>query len=261
MKITLTASTKQIIDGINSFNPQYHDAYFTVINFSFDYLRNHRQSLENLSRELIRVLTSWGAGKRGAPSVAKLDDVVTFLTDPAIVTKLSYLAEVMPSMQDGKRHLDQRKGHLVTSFDKVIVDLLNEISMNVLVGNTNVTYPMKAVLLLTGLMPAFDSQVKSGLSRGGVKGVNATQFLLPPDAKCVEGAKITRLPFYLGDLWEREQDRLNKAIKASNYPQLVHHRGRVFDVLFFMQARTESPIYIKADYETDKSARDWYQLE
>jgi hypothetical protein len=47
----------------------------------------------------------------------------------------------------------------VAGLDAIHVSLLQAVSNSFLVDNTNVTYPMKAILLLTGFSPAFDSQV------------------------------------------------------------------------------------------------------
>jgi hypothetical protein len=46
----------------------------------------------------------------------------------------------------------------VGAFDSLLIGGLRMCSDTLLAGNANVTYPMKIVLLTTGLLPAFDSQ-------------------------------------------------------------------------------------------------------
>lgn len=123
---------------------------------------------------------------------------------------------------------------------------------------STVTYPMKALLLLTGLMPAFDGQVQKGSSHGNFAGMNRTRYLMPQDPNGPHGKKISRLPFLLGNCWMRHINILRSAIAASRYPQLMTEPGCVFDVLFLMQA-SSAPI---VSYQTSPGTipSDWYDL-
>jgi hypothetical protein len=116
---------------------------------------------------------------------------------------------------------------------------------------------MKALLLITGFMPAFDSQVRMGLQRGGFAGVNKTQYLLPDDADHADGKKISRLPFLLGQCWTACAQQLQEGISASNSPELREEPGRAFDVLLYMQADEASPILVTCD----PPSRQWYALK
>jgi hypothetical protein len=122
----------------------------------------------------------------------------------------------------------------VRAFDDCLIDTINFISKAVLVGNTNVTYPMKSLLLLTGLMPAFDSQVKGGLAVAGVSGVNKTRYLLPKKGSA-DAKKICALPFYISECTSRLSTVISAEISASRYSALAGEHGRIFDILLFVQ--------------------------
>ncbi|KAF7599982.1 hypothetical protein BGI27_05180 [Candidatus Dactylopiibacterium carminicum] len=133
--------------------------------------------------------------------------------------------------------------------------MLDQLSAGIFVGNTNVTYPMKTLMLLTGFMPAFDSQVRSGLDNAGFMGMNATQFLLPEDSAGANARKISRLPFYLGNCYTQYRELLKGAVARSPQPRLTRDPGRLFDVLFFMQGRKDSARLLSFEPESR-----WYAL-
>jgi hypothetical protein len=101
---------------------------------------------------------------------------------------------------------------------------------------------MKAILLMIGLMPAFDSQVRRGLQRAGFRGFCSTQYLLPEGMDGAGWWKISRLPFLLGECWNHDARQLKAAILASDYPALVDMPGRVFDILLFVQGRGRNAV-------------------
>ena len=145
----------------------------------------------------------------------------------------------------------------LVSFDSNLLSVLWALGDRVLVGNTNVTFPMKAVLLITGFMPALDStRVRMGLKRGAFSGMNRTQYLLPADPGHADGKKITRLPFLLGQCWTTCAQQLQEGLANSSFPGLIEEPGRVFDILLFMQGDEDSPILVTCD----PPDRDWYEL-
>jgi len=147
----------------------------------------------------------------------------------------------------------------VNEFDEILISTLNDLSNLFLIGNTNVTYPMKLLLLITGFMPALDSQVKGGLAIAGVKGINSTRFLLPNSVTDTNAKKICCLPFYINDCVGRYADLLNDAVSSSFYKQLLGEHGRIFDVLFFMQnSLVESKRIISS--EVTSSSKFWYDI-
>ncbi|MNH32672.1 hypothetical protein D3C79_931320 [compost metagenome] len=103
-------------------------------------------------------------------------------------------------------------------------------------NNTSVTYPMKGMLLITGLMPALDSQVRGGLTRAGKSGFTGQQ-LLPRSAQQAAGRRICELPFYLGHCWSLNREVFMEGILSSHHKDLRDKPARVFDILLFMQNR------------------------
>jgi hypothetical protein len=67
---------------------------------------------------------------------------------------------------------------------------------------------MKTILLITGLMPAFDSQVRRGLSRGGFAGMTSNQNRMTDTPSGATWEKISRLPFVLGQCWHAHKEKL-----------------------------------------------------
>jgi hypothetical protein len=116
---------------------------------------------------------------------------------------------------------------------------------------------MKTLLLITGLMPAFDNQVRKGLENAGFKGVKKTQYLLPENGSSnADVKKITRLPFILGNCWREYRSVLSKGIQQSRHPNLDREPGRLFDILFFTQENPE-----KKNLLFDSSGnRLWYDI-
>jgi hypothetical protein len=141
------------------------------------------------------------------------------------------------------------------AFDANLFAALHALADGLFAGNTNATYPMKAALLITGLMPAFDSQVRCGLQRAGFIGMNKTQFVLPGNANCADGKKIARLPFLLGECWHAYSPQINAGIATSRYTGLLDEPGRFFDVLLFMQGDTRNPVLVSYH-----GPRTWYEL-
>lgn len=166
--------------------------------------------------------------------------MATALNSPLLHSQLRNLEACRPflTIKAGKRCLAAGAPFAaVSDFDSCLIGTLSVLSKTLLVGNTNVTYPMKLMLLLTGLMPAFDRQVKGGLAAAGVAGVDKTRYLLAAlgssDAK-----KICALPFYIADCISRQAAVIAREVAASYYPALASEHGRIFDVLFFMQNDT-----------------------
>ena len=173
------------------------------------------------------VLRCWGAGKRGAPNVQDLEEFRNVLDRPEMHFELAALGRASLSVLtvvQRHRYLDGKPAapEELAAFDSNLLDVLRAVGERLFIANKNLnaTYPMKAVLLVTGFMPAFDSQVRIGLQNGGFRGMNKTQFELPTDADCADGKKVTRLPFLLGDCWAtciRSFDRELKIVSVQSF--------------------------------------------
>jgi hypothetical protein len=94
-------------------------------------------------------------------------------------------------------------------------------------------------------MPAFDSQVRSGLHRGGFAGMKKTQFLLPGNTETSDWRKMVRLPFLLAECWHAHLRHISDGISQSNHISLIDEPGRFFDILLFMQSRPASPVLVR----------------
>jgi hypothetical protein len=160
-------------------------------------------------------------------------------------------------MVDGKRSLKDGGPFVsVEDFDQCLIAALSILAEVIMIGSTNVTYPMKALLLTTGLTPAYDSQVKGGLRIAGVSGIDKTRYLLPR-ADCSDARKICALPFYIAHCVARSRHQLDAAIEDSRYPMLKGEYGRLFDVLLFLQRRRTPQTALVRFFAT--AGRRWYE--
>lgn len=263
MGFSVTSTSGAITAAVNAFNSSYHADYFTVRGLAKTYLATPPSAItaSPLAGALRSVLTNWGAGKRGAPSCQSVAAITHALSSATfhkdlvnLETSINYLA-----ISSGRRCLNHSSPFAtVAAFDDCLIDTLNSISTALLVSNTNVTYPMKSLLLLTGLMPAFDSQVKGGLAIAGVSGVNRTRYLLPTKGSA-DSKKICALPFYIAECISRFSSVISKEVSASSYPTLSCEHGRIFDVLLFVQ-RGLTPATAVVSFSPPLIGTHWYSI-
>lgn len=264
MRLRLTADVSQITEAINRFPARYSDDYFQVRPIGQKYVTESQPTetvaLE-LANEVTRVLRSWGAGKREAPRLRDTEGIfLGFLDDQfhAELAKLSSLTITDLSIDHKSRRLihSEPSAGEIQDFDRRLLSVLRGLSDLMFWNNTNVTYPMKALLLISGLMPALDNRVRTGLGKSGLKGIKGTQFLLPGGTSEAGAKKLTRLPFLLGQCWQDYSEQLQNGIRQSVFSALVREPGRVFDVLLFMQGEDERPPILVLDPER----KCWYDL-
>lgn len=261
MPLTVIAPHARIVKAINTFNADYHRDYLLVRTLSAPYLlAPTAANAALLATALSAVLYRWGAGKRGAPTVQPVPTLQTVLLDPAfhaLISGLSTVPITTLSVPGGHNRAVRGVATATTrlAFDTNLISAFSKISGRILIGNTNVTYPTKVLLLLTGLMPALDSQVRQGLFSAGFSGTKATQFLMPSGLGSVEAQKLTRLPFLLGECFAANAALLTGAAIASHYPWLATEPGRLFDILLFMQGSAAHPLLA-----ITPRVRNWYCL-
>lgn len=239
MVMTVAVAPGAIVSAINGFSANYHTDYFAVRCLARAYLAvpPSLATAMPLASALSEVLTRWGAGRRGAPTCMLDSAMGAALNNPILHSQLQNLEACIPFLTIAAARRCLAAGApfaTVTDFDKCLIDILRVLSNELLVANTNVTYPMKSLLLLTGLMPAFDSQVKGGLAAAGFSAVNKTRYLLPVHGS-TDAKKICAFPFYMADCISRQAGIINREAIGSLYPALVNEHGRIFDVLLFMQ--------------------------
>ncbi|WP_241082640.1 hypothetical protein [Achromobacter xylosoxidans] len=249
MPLTVVAPHAAIVTAINSFDPGYHHDYHLVKGLATPYLAAPTEANAALLADALgTVLVNWGAGSRKAPSVRALPALIATLLNPTFHDSLlGFKGGALAMLAVVNGHARSLGGLAAeahcTAFDTRLLSVLSDISALLLIGNTNVTYPMKVLLLLTGFMPALDSQVRRGLSSAGFAGASATQFLMPGDMGSLRARKLTRLPFYLGDCFAANRALLIGAAADSHYPWLVDEPGRLFDILLFMQGSGGAPLF------------------
>jgi hypothetical protein len=252
LKAEIAADAEAIAKAMDDFDAGYHQDFLRVKKVARSYLaRPVTATAGPLAGELRAALKKWGAGGRKAPQLKTRDEMAAALSAAQLYQPLQRLASTPLSSlttAGGRRAINGAPTlqQAVDDFDACLIGTLQDLGESLFADNTNVTYPMKAVLLITGLMPAFDSQVRAGLQRGGFTGLNRTQFLIPPDARSADARKITHLPFILGSCWRAHQDCIRTGLLKSRYgDQLVDEPGRVFDVLLFMQGEAERALIIR----------------
>lgn len=264
MPVRIAGEASDLTDALNGFSSAYHADFFEVRTIGRQYLAEATPSdkvVGELARSLRCALGSWGAGKREAPELRGREDFASALRQSELRAALGELGRIsLPALgiRRSRRLLHGRPAAPteLAAFDSTLFSALRRLADGLFIGNTNVTYPMKAVLLVTGLMPAFDNEVRRGLQRGGFLGMTKRQYLLPPDASHADGKKMSRLPFLLGECWTEVTEKLREGISNSAFAKLVDEPGRVFDVLLFMQGSQRRPVLITLD----PPSRGWYGL-
>ncbi|SNY58381.1 hypothetical protein SAMN06297280_3383 [Arsukibacterium tuosuense] len=263
MTLIVSGSARDLTEMINNFSSKYHDDFFYTNSLAKDYLSTTPSMTKAtaLAKALNTTLNNWGAGKRSAPTAQSIEVIARALLLPALHSNLIELAKSSFYLTIDNGHRALREGSpftSISSFDQCLMSTLGDLSSMFLIDNTNVTYPMKLLLLITGLMPALDSQVKGGLAISGVPGINKTRYLLPEDMN-VDAKKICCLPFYINDCASRHLELIASAISDSLYPSLSNEYGRIFDILFFMQKTLTSSNRV-IFFENQARGQKWYNI-
>jgi hypothetical protein len=132
----------------------------------------------------------------------------------------------------------------VAAFDRDLIGVLNDLAAGCLLYSTGVTYPMKALMLLTGIIPAFDSQVRGGLALGGFSGMKATRVPLPSVPTDTIARKILFLPFHLASAFA-SVPAVASCVSGTLLAPFSKDQGRILDVLLFMQNGVGSGAYVR----------------
>lgn len=239
--LRLVGSSLDITSAINDFRLSYHQDFANVQSIARRYLNAPSGSVNAalLAQALSTALRNWGACRRRSPILRPVPQIESALKDKRLHERLlrlnqQRLAAFSLNRQEHRVLDSDALLNDVGAFDKEILGILNTLADVLFINNTSVTYPMKALLLITGLIPALDSQVRGGLTRAGKAGFTGQQ-LLPTNAQQAAGRRICALPFYLGHCWRLHQEVFVKGILESNHKGLQDTPGRVFDILLFMQ--------------------------
>jgi hypothetical protein len=255
---------KLISGAINAFPRDYQVGYSKCRAIGRRYLAEAAPAddlVAELAASVQCTLREWRAGRRKAAELQSDAEFSNTLRDSGIHSRLAALARIsLPELgiAEKNRYLSGKPAAqaALAAFDSNLLTILRALGDRLFVGNTNVTFPMKAVLLITGFMPALDSRVRMGLQRSGLSGTNKTQYLLRDDPTHPDCKRITRLPFLLGQCWRNCTPQVQEGVANSDFPDLREDPGRVFDILLFMQAAKDNPILVISD----PPDRDWYKL-
>lgn len=245
----LVGKASEIRTAINQFKKSYHDDYYKVLENRLRYLNDNAIGSSTISRlavDLRQVLINWGADYRKAPKPSDVKVFESALNDKELRNDLLFFSN-QNSYQLSESSLIKIHGDV----DALLINVLNRLADKLFINNTNVTYPMKAFMLLTAYMPAYDSNVRKGLTRGGYSGFATTRFLLPKNTMCSNSKKITRMPYILGCCWNNFKDTFIEGVGRSNYPSLVKEPARVFDILLFMQSQEWRPLLLQYGYKNN----------
>jgi len=246
----LVGNSLDITLAIDDFRPSYHQDFANVQPIARRYLNAPSGSANAalLAQALSSALRNWGACRRRSPILRTLPQIESALKDRQLHERLLKLSlqslQAFSLNEQGHRLLDNNASLSdVGVFDKEILGILNTLADVLFSNNTSITYPMKALLLVTGLMPALDSQVRGGLTRAGRAGFTGQQ-LLPRNPQQAAGRRICELPFYLGHCWRLNREVFMEGIMGSHHPNLRETPGRVFDILLFMQNRSNRKLIL-----------------
>lgn len=241
--LRLVGSALDIKSAIDDFRLSYHQDFANVWPIARRYLKASSSSANAtlLTQALSTALRNWGACRRRSPILRPVPQIESALKDKRLHERLLRLSlqglATFNLNEQGHRLLESNAVfNDVGAFDKEILGILNMLADVLFLNNTSITYPMKALLLITGLMPALDSQVRGGLTRAGKAGFTGQQ-LLPRNAQQAAGRRICELPFYLGHCWSLNREVFLEGIWSSNHKYLRDAPGRFFDILLFMQNR------------------------
>nr|WP_141662009.1 hypothetical protein [Burkholderia ambifaria] len=237
-----------------NFDPLYARGYVAVQAASLSFLeatdeRMAQERAVTLAHELVRVLQEWKLGGRSStPKARSEDDIGRFLLDHEIrhsLAKLSSLRREPPRLVAGTRVVPGGR-YKPDELDMAALRMIVRLADGLFTCCARATYPMKALLLLTGYTVAFDSNVCLGAKHAGFAGM-ATGFKITSireSASCPASRKIVSMPYLVGSAWHAEREMFVRVFESirndATWAKLVtqlYHPARLFDILFFMQGK------------------------
>lgn len=234
--LKLDATEDQIIAAIDQFPQSYHADYHRARTAAKRYFSGVERPATSLANELTRALENWGAGRRKAPKLAPPAKIeATLRSARENLRLLASIPHSSLSITSERRSICHRAIPSPGDLDRVLFQCLAAFASGCFIRNTNVTYPMKAVLLLTGLLPALDSKVRRGLRNAGLPGFTRTSIPLPTCPFQRDYMRIGMLPFIVGALWRLHGSKLARCTQLAGRPELSCEPGRLVDILLFTQ--------------------------
>lgn len=231
-KLVLNAGPDAVAAEIDRFSDEYHEGFLKVrgksIQYIFGEMADHE--INDFSEEITAVLKEWGACRRGAPCTVDCDEMTGALCSTELRQMLRQYVD------NGWVIYVQGSDDEILKNNAQMLSLLTRFQNEFLIANTNITYPTKLLLLLTGLSVGIDSQVREGLAKCGVEGFKSTRYLLPTNVLDKGAAKLFSLHVLLAKCWYDNAVVLQEGVRRSKHRYLLSYLNapaRVMDILLF----------------------------
>ena len=204
---------------------QYND-FFCVRQLSKDWLYDDKNTyIDELALRFRFVLRLWCRPRDG--TIKNQADIAKALADHHVKKYLVFFE---------KHKIDNIKAsHLNDDFNHQLMSAMNGVSSSLFdISKEKVSLAMlsKAVLLLTGFMPAIDSEGTKGLKEMGSHDLPHSRYPVS-DHKISkkESQKIIHMIRSLIAFRDQHEKQISKTLK-DNLPELTNEMARFFDILF-----------------------------
>ena len=203
---------------------------FAAVWSTMTFLEERRMPTEEealRTADLLRyALRDWGAGERRAPRVASVADLAAMLRDPGIWMPCADLRRLVAQWPTAPGS----PVDLVAAFP-----LLNQLARRGFSPATgNLLYPLKMLMLLTGLGPAPDRRVRAGLKVLGMPGWTASVEAVPEDAGGPVARRLLALWADSASLVREELPELQMNDADVAWLVQQHAFGRLVDMALFV---------------------------
>lgn len=206
-----------IITAVQRFPARYHLDFAQVRALAVQWLEQPSHDTATLlSDALMQALLNWGAGQQRAGRIQQRSVIMETLTSQKV-------RDVIVGLRDDD-------GHLI---DEQVIQALDLANGGLVVGynrkpETTFLYSTKALMLITGIGPALDSNVREGLKNLNLAGFSTAQI-----------AASRLVPILLAaDQWTRDQaDAISlAAAQDETVAQILRLRSpaRLMDILLFV---------------------------
>lgn len=220
-------SADQIAHAIQVFPATYHADFATTRAAALAWRRGETSNSQ-LATRLDRALLSWGAGRRMAPKLGGQTNEVLNLESVGTVLEEFERRALRGVTSVEEAWYDDRPELLVSA-----VQQLNALFKQ----NDSVTYPTKALLLLTGHYIGLDSNVRAAIAAAGIPGFRETRFPMPVKLEDRSAQRMT-LVLGLAGAWLAEHESvISEALSRSPTGQKLAELSapaRVLDICLFV---------------------------
>ncbi len=226
--------------SVREFDPGYHEDFRRVRVRAKNVMDCFRGKLQvpmaeifDVADELRAALRNWGADKRKPATTRAPADIARGLHNCELWRDLLGLEDWGASWLDVP---DPHTPDLPKRLLRVFGDL-GRICFST--QQLTIVYPGKALLLLTGIGPAFDGRVRAGLTAIGIGGWTATHWPLPSTEHEATSRKMMQAyRAAAGFCFENREMLRRLACEDATIDELLNQLrspGRLIDILLFMR--------------------------